>query len=525
MSRHEILVVEDSPTQAAQLLFLLEKAGYPVRSARDGVHALELAREHPPALVVTDVVMPRMDGYTLCRTLKADPELGDTPVILLTSLSSPQDVIEGLACGADNFVRKPYESASLLARVERSLADGAERGRVPVAAAVGAEREQVLEFLFSTFEETVHLDDELTRSYHSLDLLYRLAEGLNRCSTERDVVREALARALELPGVRGAWIEVEGGRFVGGAGTCAQSISEARVDLSVQLRTGYGRLGSLQLVGPDESLMDDDELRTMDGFGNQVGAAFERALLQEHLERRVQERTAELSAEVAARLRAEEALRAMAAIVESADDGMVRLGPDGRIETWNRGAARLYGYVGDEAVGNSIELVIAPGEVEQMRSILSRVAWGESVQGHETVRLTRDGTEIEVSLTLSPVRDADGAVVAIAEIARDITAAQGARAGAAAVAEARVRGPAGRRHRARLQQPDDGRDRLQRARAAARWATTTRCAPTSRRPSARASGRPRSRSGCSPSAAGRRCARSRSTSTPSWRRWRRCWRA
>ena len=418
-------MVEDSPTQAQQLLYLLEQAGYETRAAGDGVAALKLAREQPPDLVLTDVVMPRMDGYTLCRSIKGDPELHDVPVILLTSLTSPQDVIEGLACGADNFVRKPYESASLLARVERCLADGAERGRVPVAAAVGAEREQVLEFLFSTFEETVHLDDELTRSYHSLDLLYRLAEGLNRCTTEREVVLEVLARALELPGVRGAWIEIEGDRLVGSAGTCArmQSLAGAPTsDFTIPLRTGPGILGHVQLVGPDERLLDDDELRTLDGFGAQVGAAFDRALLQEHLERRVQERTAELSAEIAARRRAEEALRAMAAIVESADDSMVRLGPDGRIETWNRGAARLYGYVGDEAVGSSIELVARPDQLDELRAMLSRVAWGESIQGHEMVRLTRDGREIDVSLTLSPVRDSDGAVVAIAEIARDISA-------------------------------------------------------------------------------------------------------
>ncbi|WP_053226138.1 ATP-binding response regulator [Solirubrobacter soli] len=424
MSRR-VLVVEDSPTQAQQLLHLLEQAGYETVSAADGVAALELARSHPPDLVLTDVVMPRMDGYTLCRSIKQDPALNDTPVILLTSLTSPQDVIEGLACGADNFVRKPYESASLLARVERCLADGAERSRVPVAATVGAEREQVLEFLFSTFEETVHLDDELTRSYHSLDLLYRLAEGLNRCTTERDVVLEALARALELPGVRGAWIVIEGNRLAGSAGTVARMASLERapaVDFTVPLRTGPGILGRLQLVGPDERLLDDDELRTLDGFGAQVGAALDRALLQEHLERRVQERTSELSAEIAARRRAEEALRAMAAIVESADDGMVRLGPDGRIETWNRGAARLYGYVGDEAVGNSIELVARPDQVDELRAMLDRVAWGESIQGHEMVRLTRDGREIDVSLTLSPVRDAQGAVVAIAEIARDISA-------------------------------------------------------------------------------------------------------
>jgi PAS domain S-box-containing protein len=114
----------------------------------------------------------------------------------------------------------------------------------------------------------------------------------------------------------------------------------------------------------------------------------------------------------------------MAAIVESADDGMVRLGPGGAIQTWNRGAARLYGYVGDEAVGTSIELVVPPDHVVEMRAVMERVARGESVQGHETVRLTRDGRRIDVSLTLSPVRDDDGVIVAVAEIARDITEAK-----------------------------------------------------------------------------------------------------
>ena len=65
--RRQILVVEDSPTQLQQLLYLLEQAGYETRSAPDGVAALELAREEAPDLVLTDVVMPRMDGYTLCR--------------------------------------------------------------------------------------------------------------------------------------------------------------------------------------------------------------------------------------------------------------------------------------------------------------------------------------------------------------------------------------------------------------------------------------------------------------------------
>ncbi len=367
-----------------------------------------------PSIVVTDVVMPRMDGYTLCRAIKADPVLRDTPVILLTALSSPEDVVEGLACGADNFVRKPYEESSLLARVGRSLA-----GSVPAGAygsTITAEREQVLDFLFSTFEETLQLDGALTRSYHSLDLLYRLAEGLNRCTSEREVVVEALARALELPHVAGAWIEVGDERRRAG-----QAGSESGEETVVQLRSGERVLGSMHLLGPGSGMPGEDELQSV---GNQVGAALERALLQEHLERRVQERTAALTAEVAARRRAEEAGRALAAIVESADDGMVRHSLDGRIETWNAGAARLYGYSGAEAMGRSIDLLVDSERAGELRGMRARVAGGESVQGYETVRLTRDGAPIDVSLTLSPVRDEQGEIVGIAEIARDITAAK-----------------------------------------------------------------------------------------------------
>src|SRR5690606_9614853 len=102
----EILVVEDSRTQAEQLRHLLETHGYTVGIAGNGRQALAAMREARPALVISDIVMPEMDGYQLCRAIRRDETLRDIPVVLVTSLSSPQDVIKGLECGADSFIRK-----------------------------------------------------------------------------------------------------------------------------------------------------------------------------------------------------------------------------------------------------------------------------------------------------------------------------------------------------------------------------------------------------------------------------------
>jgi len=114
----EILVAEDSPTQAEQLKHLLTEQGYTVRVAANGKQALAAMHQCKPTLIISDVVMPEMGGYALCKEIKSQAELKDVPVILLTSLSKAQDVIKGLECGADNFIRKPYDEKYLLSRVD-----------------------------------------------------------------------------------------------------------------------------------------------------------------------------------------------------------------------------------------------------------------------------------------------------------------------------------------------------------------------------------------------------------------------
>jgi DNA-binding response OmpR family regulator len=126
-SKTEIIIVEDSPTQAEQLKYLLEKHNFVVLTADNGEDALTLIRQHKPAVVISDIVMPQMDGYELCRRIKADTKLKNIPVILLTALADPQDVMRSLECGADNFVPKSCDQDYLFKLIYSLLAnDGCE---------------------------------------------------------------------------------------------------------------------------------------------------------------------------------------------------------------------------------------------------------------------------------------------------------------------------------------------------------------------------------------------------------------
>ena len=116
-----IVLVEDSPVQAERLRVVLSEAGFTVRVARNGEHGLSLCREELPMLVVTDVVMPGMDGLELTRRIRTEARLASVPVIVMTASSEPADVVRALEAGADNFVAKPYDDATLLARVQRTL--------------------------------------------------------------------------------------------------------------------------------------------------------------------------------------------------------------------------------------------------------------------------------------------------------------------------------------------------------------------------------------------------------------------
>jgi two-component system sensor histidine kinase/response regulator len=168
----EVLIAEDSQTQAEQLSHYLRKRGFAVTVARDGREALAAALQRKPDVIITDVVMPEMDGYTLCKEIKSLPALKEVPVVLLTSLSGPQDIVRGLECGADSFIRKPYDDKYLVSRVEFILTNvelrKTERLQIGVQLHFGgqshfitAEKQQILDLLISTYEGAVQINAEL----------------------------------------------------------------------------------------------------------------------------------------------------------------------------------------------------------------------------------------------------------------------------------------------------------------------------------------------------------------------------
>ncbi len=207
-----ILIVEDSPTQAEALRGLLEDAGYAVVVGVSGEEGLRLFEQESPDVVISDLVMPgSVDGYELCRRIKRH-EGRDTPVVLLTSLSDPMDVIGGLECGADNFFTKPYDPQSLLERLKTLLATRKARtrkgrGKIKLGVeilfmgrqfTITSEREQILDLLVTTFEEAVRQNRELRQREAELtSAKTELAHYLKVATGEWQAAEERYRRIFE----------------------------------------------------------------------------------------------------------------------------------------------------------------------------------------------------------------------------------------------------------------------------------------------------------------------------------------
>ena len=248
-----VLLVDDNSDMREYLRRLLAST-CEVQAVVDGQAALAAIQEHPPDLVVTDVMMPKLDGFGLLKELRSHEHTAAIPVILLSARAGEESRVEGLQAGADDYLVKPFSARELLARVTSQL-------------------------------KMARVRREAAEAQHKLRL--------------------------------------------------------------------------------------DAEL--------------------------------------------------LAAIVDSSDDAIISKNLDGYITSWNQSAQRIFGYTAQEAIGKHIMLIIPPDRRTEEDGILARLRRGERVDHFETVRRRKDGTSIELSLTISPVRDASGRVIGASKVARDIT--------------------------------------------------------------------------------------------------------
>lgn len=251
--RPVVLLAEDNADMRDYVQRLLNE-NYDVIAAADGEAALQKARERRPDLILSDIMMPKLDGLGLLHAARSDSKLKDVPFILLSARAGEESQIEGLHSGADDYLIKPFSARELLARVSSHLEISRARGQ-------------------------------------SADL----------------------------------------------------------------------------------------------------------------------ERKARLDAEM------------LAAIVASSDDAIISKNLQGIITSWNKGAERIFGYTAHEAVGQSIMLIIPDNRQAEEVDILRRLRRGERIDHFETIRVRKDGMPLNVSATISPLRDATGRVVGASKVARDIT--------------------------------------------------------------------------------------------------------
>ncbi|WP_447598074.1 PAS domain S-box protein [Nitrospira sp. Nam80] len=379
-ARPRVLVVDDNADMREYVTRLLDAAGFKAVAACDGEAALEAARRAPPDLVLSDIMMPRLDGLGLLLAMRADSAMRTIPVILLSARAGEEARVGGLDQGADDYLIKPFSARELLARV-RSHLDMARRRRE--AQAEISRSKLFLERIAASTPDMLFVFDIIegrniyvNRSVESV--MGHTAEGLRSMAQDPT---DSLVHPDDLAGVK-AWY------------------------------------ASFNDVADDDVLEHEHRIRHVDGSYRRLLA---RAAVFERTSDGRAKQIIGVASDVTERRRADEARSRLAAIVESSGDAIVSKGLDGIIRTWNAGAERLFGYTAEEAIGKPITMLMPPDLVHEEAGILERIGRGERIQHFETIRRRKDGKRVDISLTISPIVDARGRVVGASKIARDIT--------------------------------------------------------------------------------------------------------
>ena len=187
MKRSKVVVIEDEPDIVEVISYNLKREGYQVASAMRGDEGLNLVRNQSPALVILDLMLPGMDGLSVCQQLKSDPITRDIPIIMVSAKGEESDVVIGLGMGADDYLEKPFGPRELLARVKAVLRRGA------VQDDNQKERVVVGDLMIDAARHEVRVADQLVRlTATEFKILYQLASQPGRAFSREQLLNRVI---------------------------------------------------------------------------------------------------------------------------------------------------------------------------------------------------------------------------------------------------------------------------------------------------------------------------------------------
>jgi hypothetical protein len=426
---HRILVAEDSPTQAEHLRLLLEEQGYRVDLAANGLEGLERVRHARPDLIISDVVMPGMDGYAFCQAVKSLKGARKIPFILYTERHGPADIIEGFLQGADNFIPKSSPDDYLLERVRRIFEQLEHRGRGQLSVdllvrvgereiSVSADKQQMFELLIATLEETGRVNEQLKDAQrllqrHAQDLEAKVEERTRELRTAQDRLQHVITSS---PSVLYS-LRVEGRELV-----------PTWVSDNIKRLSGYtpGDVASpvwwVERIHPDDresvlahvaTLLSEGHVAREYRFRHKDGTYHwvrdEQVLVEESTGgREVVGSWSDVTARKEAELRLQESEEQYRLLFQSNPQPMWVYAEDTlAFLAVNDAAVRHYGYSRDELLAMTIRDIRPPEEAKILDEFVVQRRQGRGRSAFHSPRVwkhrKKDGTLIDVEIAGSPI--------------------------------------------------------------------------------------------------------------------------
>ena len=429
-----ILHLEDDPTDAELIREMLETEGVVCQVTRVETEAdfIHFLKQGGFDVVLADHTLPSFDGLSALKITQE--KCPDVPFIFVSGTLGEEVAIEALKGGAIDFVLKERLSR-IVPSVRRALREAKERSERKRAEEALRESLRESEERRRAAEALARVGRALTETLDVGLVAQRIADSLRELfAGDVAVYRQESSGALVAIGT--SEIPIAERPFVHPALPAAHGVSglairerlpvvtadfleDPRVTHTPEMRALLGvnrarAVLAVPLIARDRVLgtvavrrmqpFDEQAVALAQVFADQAVVALENARLYQEVRAAYEDRDR------------------LAAVVESSEDAILSETLDGTILSWNAGAERLYGYAAAEVIGQPVSRLAPPEQVDEMPRILERLRRGEHIEHYETVRRKKDGSRIEISLTLSSVRNAAGQIVGASSIARDITA-------------------------------------------------------------------------------------------------------